>query len=127
MPTTLDQQILKWLTVGDVGHSSQSIAFWLGYDVLPENNSHPIVPSEFHRCLKLIELAPELRPRLHKMASLSNEWAKVIEHWDAIEALFLEEAGLDWIKGKSAPRTTAYMKSLFLDQGACPRPNTLFE
>ncbi len=112
MTKTLDQQIHQWLAEGEIGLSSQTIAFWVGFGVLPEDHNHPLDPSDFNRCLKLLETAPGLRPNLHKMASLSPEWSRLIEHWDAIETVFLEEAGLGFTKARIAPRTGALMKEL---------------
>ena len=34
MESTLDKQILGWLSTGDTGLSSETIAFWAGYDVM---------------------------------------------------------------------------------------------
>ena len=112
MESTLDKQILGWLSTGDTGLSSETIAFWAGYDVMREDHSHPVDPADFNRCLKLLDAAPLLRERLSKMAMLNDTWARFVERWDEIEATFLEEVGFDFCKGKSAPKTYALMKSV---------------
>ena len=44
------------------------------------------------------------------LAHRAGWWAGLAERWDEIVATFLEEVGLNWTKGKSAPRTYALMK-----------------
>ena len=54
--------------------------------------AYPYDPSDFNRCLGLLEACPELRERLPEMAATGPEWAALVAHWDDLEALFREEA-----------------------------------
>lgn len=64
------------------------------------------------RCLKLLHRAPWLRRRLPKMAELNKTWAALVARWDEIEAMQMDEIGLDWVKAKSAPMTYALMREV---------------
>lgn len=43
------------------------------------------------------------------MADVNKRWAALVARWDEIEASFLDEAGLNWCKGKRAPNTYRMM------------------
>lgn len=86
------------------------MAFWLAFGIKRGWPSAPSDPADLDRCLRLLDKVPEMRPHLHKMADLSSNWKKLIEKWDEIERSHLDEVGLGWTKGKSAPKTYRLMK-----------------
>ncbi len=75
--------------------------------------NHPSDPSDFNRCLLLLQTVPEAREEMHKVAALSKVWKTLIENWDKLESCFIEEVGLDWEKDSNLNATKTYemMKS----------------
>lgn len=113
MRSALDTKTLNWLANGETGISSSTMAFWLAFGILPDDNAHPRDVGDFNRCLLLLKEVPELRQRLPEMAKLSPHWDTLVTHWDELEALFVGEAGLGWRKANSAPKAYARMRELF--------------
>lgn len=68
--------------------------------------------SDLGRCLRLLELFPEWKPRVGEMARYSAQWAALVERWDELAEMMADEVGIGWSKGKGkrAPRTYAAMK-----------------
>lgn len=86
--------LAAWLDSDRVGESSLWMAktlagYWSGP---PAKYAYPHDPSDFWRCLGLLDACPELRERLPDMADTGREWAALVAHWDELEALFHEEA-----------------------------------
>lgn len=96
--------VLRWLANGQVGLSSKAMAFCAA-DIEYDRADHPYDPADFNRCLLLVGQIPAIRDAFPKIAKLSPQWEAVIEHWDELEALFIEEVGLNWEHGESAPKT----------------------
>jgi hypothetical protein len=94
----------------NVGRSSQAMAF-KACDIEFVIDA-PRDAGDFNRCLKLLAAVPEIKAHIQKIATLSDEWSEVIENWDSIEATFIEEAGVDWIKGRSAPKTNEMIRKI---------------
>lgn len=113
--TDLIRKLLKWLAGPDTGLSSEAMAFcaakiqrtgsWSGIE-------HPYDPSDFNRCLLLVEQVPEVRDHFPRIAELSDEWAAIIAAWDELKEMFVDEVGLDLKKGLSAPRTYQRMQQI---------------
>jgi len=82
--------IAAWRKTDQVGMSSDYMAAVLG-PAGERPYAHPHDPSDFHRCLTLLQAAPELRERLPQMARKSQEWAALVAHWEELETLFYEE------------------------------------
>ena len=108
--------ILDWYANGETGISSKAMASAL-VDIIPTNQwakfgNHPSDPSDFNRCLKLLNAVPEARNHMDKVAKLSDVWARLVDRWDELEKCFLDEVGYDWCKAKEAPKTYALMKEI---------------
>ncbi|HBO7075364.1 TPA: hypothetical protein L6A17_10840 [Pseudomonas aeruginosa] len=73
---------------------------------------HPHDPDDLNRCLLLLDLIPEWKPRMREMAQHSPEWAALASSWEKLANLFLSEAGLDWQRSSEAPETYAAMRLL---------------
>lgn len=109
------QRLAAWFLSGDTGVSSKAIAahmsgagttgdfWWWG----------PADPADLGRCLRLLELFPEWKPRMGEMASRHPDWAQLVPHWQEIAECMAEEVGIDWSKGSSAPKTFDLMQSYF--------------
>lgn len=101
----------KWLLKGQIGLSSKSmLAAHLG-DTTVEIN-HPYDPSDFNRCLLMLEMVPEARGSFDEIAKLSPVWARLIERWGEVEKSFIDEVGLGWSKANRAPKTYKLMKEI---------------
>ena len=86
----MSKKILKWLLSDDTGVSSKAIVAKMeGIEVLPD--SHPRDPADLGRCLRLLNLMPQYRPRLGEMREVSQVWANLVDNWDELEALYYEE------------------------------------
>ncbi|MCB1714786.1 MAG: hypothetical protein KDK05_06595 [Candidatus Competibacteraceae bacterium] len=95
-----------WRRTDHVGASSDFMAAKLGNAGI-RDYAHPHDPSDFGRCLTLLEAAPELREKLPQMAQESKQWAALVAHWSELEALWAEESPT----GK-APKLYAKMQEL---------------
>jgi len=111
-------KILQWLATGETGVSSRAIAFQM-CGIEKENlfYTYPFDPDDFKRCLKLINLIPEIRPRLDEMRPISIEWDAIIEHWREVEDCFMGEVS-EWLKNdysKKAHKTFELMRKIYYD------------
>lgn len=105
---SIERRALLWLAGGDSGMSSKAICYhMLG---MKSDGSFPLDPSDLGRCLRLLELFPEWKPRMGEMARYSAQWAALVERWDELAEMMADEVGIDWSKGERAPRTYAAMK-----------------
>ena len=107
---SIEQRAAAWLRDGRVGMSSRAIHDHMLGLKPKEGWNHPLDPSDLNRCLLLLELIPEWKRRITEMARRSPQWAGLVANWMEIVSTFIDEAGLDWCKAKSAPRTYALMK-----------------
>lgn len=55
-------------------------------------DSHPRDPSDFRRCMGLLEAVPDMRKHLSAMAKVSAVWAALVARWDELERLYAEES-----------------------------------
>jgi len=114
----LGREAAEWLAVGHQGLSSAALflrATGVRPDILRDGDDarhHPRDPADLNRCLLLVATVPEAARALPGMREVSPEWAALVDHWDELAALFHEEAGPDWSKARSAPRTYARMAEL---------------
>ena len=119
----MSEKILDWLANGEIGISSKCIAMtMLGVEITkPFERGYPLDPDDLHRCLSLIEWAPEIRPRLGEMRKIHPVWAALIDSWDEIEKTFYEEAGgLNPPRGTTCRRTYDLMKEV-IEKGRCSK------
>ncbi len=114
----MKEQIIDWMCNStNKGISSKAMAAAF-LDRNPEDSgwfgNHPVDPSDFNKCLLLLETVPEARKHMDKVAALSKTWKTLVENWDRLEKCFLDEVGLNWEKGRdlSASKTFEIMKSL---------------
>lgn len=105
--------VAHWLAIGEVGESSKTIALWLAFGHRYKNAMAPADPDDMDRCLKLLAMVPQLRERLPRMARVCNDWKRLVARWDEVEASFLDEVGIGWTKGRSAPRTFEIMREIY--------------
>lgn len=89
----LDRRVMTWLTGRDTGLSSVALVSRLmgipvASDGFRHDISHPHDPDDLGRCIRALETFPELREKLPEASLMSPEWARLIERWDEIEALY---------------------------------------
>ncbi|MDA8647049.1 hypothetical protein N9M08_07010 [Porticoccaceae bacterium] len=119
--------LLKWFSSGNICKSSRTLAC-ASAGLEFKKVAHPKTPEDINRCLILLKTVPELRlPMQHKMPCLSESWAALTEQWDDIESIFLEEAGLGFIKSAYAPKTSALLREIHgrLQEGKMPKTNNV--
>lgn len=115
---TIPGAAVAWITSGDTGMSSEAIwAHMVGGSVRGHWN-HPHDPEDLGRCLRLLEAVPEWKPRIVEMARHGTGWAVLSARWDEIAASMADEVGIDWSKGRCAPKTYALMRLILDEVGA---------
>lgn len=96
MPETknIEQRVIWWLLNGKTGVSSKTIcAVMLGAVDASRDDawckySHPHDPSDFSRCHALLELIPEWRTELYRVAEVFPAWTGLVERWVELEVLY---------------------------------------
>lgn len=105
--------LTEWLMSGERGLSSECMARHLtGRPARSRSTGeadYPLDPSDFRRCLQLLNATLGMRENLPLMATASPTWARLVDRWADIEALFLEEQAEN--TGR-APRTYALMSEV---------------
>lgn len=74
---------------------------------LRDEHAYPYDPSDFWRCLKLLDAVPALRLHIGAMSSFGPVWAAYVENWPEMERLYSEEH-----QTGAAPKLYALMKRL---------------
>lgn len=89
---TIMQRERFWLEHGE--HGSSSKAMFKRLACYPNNVEagvdHPYDPSDFRRCHALLEMIPEWRGELERMAELSPVWRKLVENWEKLTDMLIE-------------------------------------
>ena len=106
--------LIEWFVNGETGNSSQTLALWLSECKRANRVSFPYDPSDFRRCLLLLDSVPELRKNLATLPALSPEWAAIYQNWEALETTLREELAA----GNRAPRTYRLLKQVLEQVGA---------
>lgn len=107
----MKDDVLKWLIHGETGISSKAMAAAV-CDIEPDARwskfgNHPSDTHDFNRCVKFLDSVPEARKHMRKVAALSDVWARLVDHWDELEALCRKES-----RGDSALKLYKRMKEL---------------
>lgn len=121
---SIDPGVSDWLAGDHVGMSSLAIlfrltsltprdVFWGASEVSDSSlTATPSDPSDFRRCLLLLDAAPSLASRLSSMSAVSSGWEKIVRHWDSISQAFERECP-DWRNGfESAPETYNLLRAM---------------
>lgn len=102
MGSTISERAEKWIKGSDKGMSSKTLwAVMMGER--PDRHAYPSDGSDLGRCMRLLDLIPEWRQRMSKMAEVSEYWAALVAEWPKLEALH---------KTDDAKATYAFMKSI---------------
>ena len=110
MSATISDRAVDWITSCDTGQSSKCL--WSQMMGRRGNGDFPWDPSDLGRCLRLLALIPEWKPRINEMVVYGPQWAALVAHWPALELSMSEEVGIGWSKARIAPKTYALMKEV---------------
>jgi hypothetical protein len=86
LPQSISPALLNWYQYGE--HGLSSCAMFNVAVGLPQTLDHPRDASDFGRCVKLVDAAPEVRNAFSAIAALSQEWFGIIELWVALEKAY---------------------------------------
>jgi hypothetical protein len=98
MSETIETRALRWAAGHDTGTSSKAILAVMTGNKPRDWYCYPHDGDDLGRCVRLLDMIPEWRPRIGEMAAVGNEWAALAERWADLEKLHRAE---DW-KGMSA-------------------------
>lgn len=105
-----------WLRMGERCVAADTIfTYCTGVDAL--NGRDPDVPrtlDDLRRCRIMLELVPELRSCLPRVANLSRQWAEVVNFWDDL-CLLQDVEDPDWLTTAGRAPETIAMLNKFLD------------
>lgn len=107
---SIKQHIALWLANGETGLSSKTIAFYLGFGIIPKWASHPEDVGDFSRCVQLLDAVPELRADILRMKGVSKVWEALSENWLELERLYEKERG-----NAKCPETYAAIRKIVDD------------
>lgn len=105
----VNKLVMNWLLNGERGSSSETIVSKMeGVPILSwRKDVHPSDPSDFNRCVKLLDEVPEYKQRLDEMRGVSQVWNELVDHWSELEQMLV-----DALKEGSAPEMYKKMKEL---------------
>ena len=107
----------QWIVGRDTGTSSKTIwAVMMG--VNPDWPSTPLDVDDFGRCIRLITVCPEFRPRLQEVADKYPRWKPLVDDWKELERLYWAWEATDRA-GKEWDAFNARIMPL-LERGKCP-------
>ncbi len=107
--------MIAWLANGKRGTSSNAIFTHVtdmdalgGYPPY-----HPSDPDDLTRCIRLLEECPEIAKEFHRMATVSDVWARLVDVWGELCTLMDSEAPA-WRDGGpwKCPKTYKLMKGI---------------
>lgn len=85
--------LAQWYEGHDTGISSKAI--YRHFNRMAQHPTwgagYPRDPSDFGRCHRLLELAPDWRARIGEMSKYGKVWTALAEHWDELTALYFDE------------------------------------
>ena len=100
-----------WMQGRDTGISSMTICCTIAGFMWPMHHypDVPHNPSDFGRCYRFLNLFPDFKPQLHKVAERFPEWIPFVREWDKLTEMY--EVALA-SKAKTAPVMYQFMKEL---------------
>jgi len=91
----LDERMLEWIRTGERGSSSETIFEVMAEHALQSEDRQgftPRDPADFRRCYQLLEVIPEWKADLQKVANCYLEWQPLVDNWPELERLYLIES-----------------------------------
>lgn len=100
-PATPGMGLAAWVASDDTGESSLYMAGVLGpyvgfgkaSNLGHHGNAYPRDPSDFGRCVRLLDAAPELRQYLDRLEGVEHgpAWNAIAREWATLEAWYRED------------------------------------
>lgn len=87
MSNSIEKRALTWAIGRDTGASSKAILAVMTGNNPDSRYSYPSDGSDLGRCLRLLDLIPEWKPRMHEMRAICPQWAALVDHWDELAAM----------------------------------------
>ena len=84
--SSIEERAAAWRAGRDTGSSSKTLCSMMLGET-PRYRDHPMDGSDLGRCLRLLDLIPEWKPRLAEMATVSPYWAALVKDWADLERL----------------------------------------
>lgn len=112
----IEKAVLIWMSEGETGLSSMSLARETAGLPHPTKGSFggiwaPSDPADLRRCRLLIEAVPEARQAVDRLAEKHDGWRGLAADWNEINRLYDEEAATGW-KNDAHPTYRAMKKAL---------------
>lgn len=87
------ENLRYWMKMGEHGASSCTMFNHLNDEDLSMGpyESVPHDPDDFRRCHMLLEAVPQWRGKLDKLKPLSTEWAALVDNWDKLTEMLLDQ------------------------------------
>lgn len=110
----------KWL-IRESGLSSATLVYALVPKLRREAEARnrsfgignfPYDPDDFSRCRKALSMIRDGRSKLHLVAEMFPRWKPLVDNWDELEALFVEES-----PKHNCPKMCARMQELMFGKG----------
>lgn len=85
------ENVTWWLLNGEQGLSAKTMLKRLHDSAMTIREFHPSDPDDFRRCHLLLEAVPQFRQKLGQMRAVSAVWSRLVDSWDELTALLLEQ------------------------------------
>ena len=96
----------EWMAGRDTGTSSMALCRKLSGAMMQPHSPTPMDADDFGRCHRLLHAIPGWRARIGEMRE-EGEWAPLVDNWDALERLYLDELGKPYMPRKFYPYLNA--------------------
>lgn len=100
------RRIVSWFATGDSGISSHTIVSAIYDEDLSGDRLHscgiPMDVSDFARCHRLIQAAPELMDHFDKLTTKFPEWKPFVDQWDSLARICARDLSSRGPSGTSA-------------------------
>jgi len=87
MTDSIEKRALAWAIGRDTGASSTAIMAVMTGNKPESRYDYPVDGSDLGRCLRLLDLIPEWKPRMGEMRAICPQWAALVDHWDELSAM----------------------------------------
>lgn len=112
-PATVQMRATNWLLGTDTGASSKALCAYMLNASKPPRHVYPSDGGDLGRCLRLLELIPEWKPRISEMAAHGPYWAALVARWSDLAASLAEETGSEFDNArKPSPKTYKLMRKI---------------
>jgi hypothetical protein len=87
MTDSIEKRALTWAIGRDTGASSMAIMAVMTGNKPESRYDYPSDGGDLGRCLRLLDLIPEWKPRMSEMRAISPQWSALVDHWHELAEL----------------------------------------